>query len=281
MVLVIILVVAVIGIACLLQGVLVTNRFEVVHEKININNLPKEFSGKKILHISDLHNSRFGEKNAELAKTVKELSPDYIFVSGDCIDRFSKNGNAFIELLGNLGGQFLVYYSLGNHDVVVRRDNPKEYAEFFSKIRELGVTVLDNAYVPLEEGSAKIHLFGVSSIREKKGEATVLTPELIEEKIGKCPNDAPTFLLAHEGHLFESYAEWGADITFSGHIHGGIIRLPILGGVFGEYGRLFPKYTKGVYELNGKYMNLSSGLGYTKFKFRFLNTPEISLITLE
>lgn len=281
MVLAIIIIVAVIAVACLLQGVLITQRFAVVNEKINIKNLPSEFSGKKILHISDLHNSRFGNKNAKLADKVRELSPDYIFVSGDCIDRYSKNGDAFIELLQHLGGRYPVYYSLGNHDVVVRRDNPQQYDYFFSKICSLGVTVLDNAHTTLNEGNAKINLYGVSAMREYKRKAVILTPEIIEQKVGKCPCDAPTFLLCHEGHLFDSFVQWGADLTFSGHIHGGIISLPFFGGVFGESGRIFPKYTKGVYERDGKYMNLTSGLGYTKFKFRFLNIPQMSLITLE
>ena len=141
--------------------------------------------------------------------------------------------------------------------------------------------MLDNASVMLEQGDAKMYLYGVSAIREKKGETTELTVDIIEQAVGKCPDDLPVLLISHEGHVFESFAGWGADVTFCGHIHGGIVCLPILGGVFGEHGRLFPKYTRGVYELDGKFMNLTTGLGYTKFKFRFLNMPEMSLITLE
>lgn len=281
MVLIVILsVVAAVFIACLLQGVLSTNRFKVVDEKINIENLPQEFVGKRILHITDLHNSRFGRMNVVLAEKVKKLSPDYIFVSGDCLDRFSKSGSAFIELLKNLGGKYPVFYSLGNHDVVVRRGAPEKYDEFYSAICALGVTVLDNERVTLVENREKIYLYGVSAIRNEEG-AVKLTKDIIKQKVGKCPCDAPVFLISHEGHLFDEFAKWGADLTFSGHIHGGIVRIPILGGVFGDNGKLFPKYTRGVYEKNGKFMNLSTGLGYTKFKFRFLNTPEMSLVTIE
>lgn len=281
MVLIVILsVVLAVFIVCLLQGILITNRFKVVNEKINIENLPQEFVGKRILHITDLHNSRFGKGNIVLAEKIKELSPDYIFVSGDCIDRFSKSGSAFIELLENLGGKYPVFYSLGNHDVIVRRTAPEKYDVFYSTICALGVKVLDNRSVILQENSGKIHLYGVSAIRNENG-AVILTPDVIEQKVGKCPCDAPVFLISHEGHLFDEFGAWGADLTFSGHIHGGIVRVPVFGGVFGEWGKLFPKYTRGVYEKNGKFMNLSTGLGYTKFKFRFLNTPEMSLITIE
>ena len=280
MVLVIIFsVIAVVFISCLLQGILITNRFRVVDEKINIKNLPREFLGKRILHITDMHNSRFGKRNTKLAETINSLSPDYIFVSGDCLDRFSKSAGAFIELLENLDGKYPVFYGLGNHDVIVRRTMPERYEKFYSNLCNLGVTVLDNQCIALGN-KEKVYLYGVSAIRNEDGPVT-LTVDVIEQKVGKCPDDAPVFLIVHEGHLFDEFVAWGADLSFSGHIHGGIVRLPIIGGIFGAWGKLFPKYARGVYERNGKYMNLSSGLGYSKFKFRFLNIPEMSLITIE
>ena len=281
MVLIIILcVVFAVFLACLLQGVLITNKFNVIDQQINIKNLPQEFVGKRILHITDLHNSRFGQGNIRLAQRIDELKPDYIFVSGDCLDRFSKSGGAFMELVENLGGRYPVFYSLGNHDAIVRRTMPQRYDEFCSFLCANGVNVLDNTHVMLQQGGGKIHLYGVSAIRNEDG-AVTLTAEKIEEKVGKCPSDVPVFLLSHEGHLFDEFARWGADVSFAGHIHGGIVRVPFLGGVFGEWGKLFPKYARGLYEKDGKYMNLSAGLGYTKFKFRFLNTPEMSIVTIK
>lgn len=267
-------------IACILQGVLITNRFRVVCQEFNIKNLPGEFVGKRILHISDLHNSRFGAGNVQLAERVNELNPDYIFVSGDCLDRFTRSGDAFISLLKILSRKYPVFYSLGNHDAIVRRDAPEVYDDFYSELCSLGVRVLDNERIIFGEGESKLYLYGVSAIRDENG-IVVLTPDIIEEKVGKRPDDAPVLLISHEGHLFDEFATWGADLTFSGHIHGGMVRLPFVGAVFGEVGKFFPKYSRGAYEKNGKFMNLSGGLGYTKFKFRFLNTPEMSIITLK
>jgi predicted MPP superfamily phosphohydrolase len=279
-VILILCIVIVIFLACLLQGVLITNRFSVVSEQIEIKNMPAEFVGKRILHITDLHNSRFGDGNIRLAERVVELKPDYIFVSGDCFDRFSKRGDAITDFLKKLGGKYPVFYSLGNHDVIVRRTMPQRYDEFYHTLCNLGVTVLDNGRTTLMENDKKIYVYGVSAIRNEDGPVT-LTAEVIEQKVGKCPDDAPVFLICHEGHLFDEFARWGADISFSGHLHGGIVRVPVLGGLFGEFGKLFPKYDKGVYEKDGRFMNLSSGLGYSKFRFRFLNTPEMSIITLK
>lgn len=267
-------------IACVLQGVLITNKFRVVEQEINIKNLPKEFVGKRILHITDLHNSRFGDGNIKLADRVNELAPDYIFVSGDCLDRFSRSGSAFVELLEKMDEKYPVFYSLGNHDVIVRRDAPEMFDDFYSEICSLGVRVLDNEHVILGDGDNKIYLYGVSAIRDENG-IVILTREIIDEKVGKCPEDAPVLLISHEGHLFDEFSAWGADLTFSGHIHGGMVRLPIVGGIFGELGKFFPKYSRGIYEKNGRVMNLSGGLGYTKIKFRFLNTPEMSIVTLK
>ena len=93
--------------------------------------------------------------------------------------------------------------------------------------------------------------------------------------------DAYTILLAHDPDYFPVYADWGADLTLSGHVHGGMIILPVLGGVVSPMVRLFPKYYRGIYEYENKKMILTGGLGGHTLKFRVNNKPEICVIHLE
>ena len=102
----------------------------------------------------------------------------------------------------------------------------------------------------------------------------------VEKLLGSVKEDKFSILLAHNPEYFKSYAKWGADLTVSGHIHGGIMRLPLIGGVISPSLRLFPKYDSGEFEENGKKMILSRGMGLHHIKLRFFNRPEISVIKI-
>ncbi|SHH94836.1 metallophosphoesterase [Clostridium grantii] len=88
-------------------------------------------------------------------------------------------------------------------------------------------------------------------------------------------------LLVHNPKYFEKYSNWGADLIFSGHVHGGIIRLPYLGGLLSPDRRFFPKYDNGVYENNGNKMIVSRGLGNSHLNLRINNKPELIVVTLK
>jgi predicted MPP superfamily phosphohydrolase len=87
-------------------------------------------------------------------------------------------------------------------------------------------------------------------------------------------------LLTHNPLCFPVYARWGADLTLSGHVHGGMIRLPILGGLLSPEREFFPKYSAGIYGEDDKKLLVSRGLGSGVFGARIFNIPEIPVITL-
>jgi hypothetical protein len=100
----------------------------------------------------------------------------------------------------------------------------------------------------------------------------------LEQMIGKPNDDSFRLLLAHHPCYFDAYAGWGADLTLSGHLHGGIVRLPFFGGVVSPQIRLFPRYDKGMYTMDGKKMIVSAGLGSHTIKLRINNPPELIII---
>ena len=115
----------------------------------------------------------------------------------------------------------------------------------------------------------------------KKFNDYVLETEEITEALGVCEeSDAFQILLAHNPVYFKQYAAWGADLTLSGHLHGGIIRLPLIGGVITPQAKLFPRYHAGKYQIGKKTLIVSRGLGTHTIPIRFNNKPELSVIHL-
>lgn len=89
-----------------------------------------------------------------------------------------------------------------------------------------------------------------------------------------------TVLLAHRPEPFAVYADLSFDLALTGHTHGGQIRLPWVGGLYGM-GKLFPEYDAGLFQQNNTTMVVSRGLGNSLFPLRYFNRPEVVVITLQ
>ena len=112
----------------------------------------------------------------------------------------------------------------------------------------------------------------------KRGRKAELLEMQITETLGTPDENSFNLLLAHNPIYFPTYAAWGADLTLSGHLHGGIVRLPFVGGVISPQIRLFPKYTHGMYTENGRKLITSAGLGSHTINLRINNPPELVVI---
>lgn len=87
--------------------------------------------------------------------------------------------------------------------------------------------------------------------------------------------------MAHNPEYWPDYLTWGADLTLSGHLHGGMVRLPFLGGLFTPEGGLMPGYDKGLYKQGNQAMVVSAGLGVFVFPWRWMNPPDLVFIDLQ
>ena len=108
------------------------------------------------------------------------------------------------------------------------------------------------------------------------------TPQMpvqeMKETLGEPAENAYRILLAHHPAYFETYAAWGADLTLAGHLHGGMVRIPGMGGVISPGWTLFPKYDHGIYHIEEKRMIVSAGLASHTIKLRINNPPELVVI---
>lgn len=280
------------GVLCLLF-ILIESYFEnrklnISQYKITSSKIPKEFDGYRIAFLSDLHNNSFGEENEKLVEEINIFCPDCILVGGDMlVGKPESEISTPIQLLNSLAKKYPIYYGRGNHELRVA-----SYEEDYGTMWEDYKNALDskicwllNHQVYIEKDGKKIALFGLDLSRAyyrrfqlKKMDASYM------DQVLKNNQDKETIfsiLLAHNPDYFPEYAKWGADLVLSGHIHGGMIRLPWLGGLLSPMVRFFPKYDKGLFQEGTSKMIVSGGLGNHTFKFRVNNLPDLVLIELK
>ena len=250
---------------------------QTTHTTAELEGLPAGFDGFTIAHLSDLHGHEYGQGSEELLKLVREEKPDLIVVTGDVIDQESQ-----LEIIPPLAKGLAAiapsYYVTGNHEWSLGTGTVKKLKGLLS---QCGVTPLSNQFEVLERNGSKMVLAGVD---DPNGYADQETPEeLFAEIEGKNPG-LFTLLLAHRNDRFGEYANAGYDFVMSGHGHGGIVRLPFLGGLVGTNRQFFPDWTSGLYTVGDSTLFVSRGLGNNTvpFKgFRIFNRPELAVVTLK
>ncbi|HOL16657.1 MAG TPA: metallophosphoesterase [Bacillota bacterium] len=255
---------------------------------VGVAGLPENHAGLKIVHISDLHGKEFGPNNGRLAGAIIRLEPDLVFVSGDMIDSRKNGAGALINLLRELDGRFPVYCSLGNHEQIVKELTGREkYRAFTEQVRAAGAILLDNERVEYTKDGVIFGIYGfTAALYHYTGsniawEGADLQLSFIVSALGRPQEDEITVLLAHNPKYFQEYVSWGADLVLAGHIHGGVIRLPVLGGVFSPDLSFFPPYSAGLYHSGNTTMHVSRGLGNSVIPVRIFNRPDLSLIQLK
>ncbi|MBR6222088.1 MAG: metallophosphoesterase [Lachnospiraceae bacterium] len=260
--------------------------FKITGYDIKSSKIPEGFEGFKLVVLSDLHNHVYGKANESLVEAIKKEKPDMVIFAGDILTAYDEGDfTPALSLVERIAGEFPSVMAFGNHEYRMVL-YPEKYKRSFSEYRELtkkaGATWLDNETLFLERGQKKLAITGLRLDKAYYGRLK-LKPmdEAYLDSI--CPfNDRSIFqiLLAHNPDYFPNYAEYGADLVISGHVHGGMIRLPFLGGVVSPMLKLFPKYDRGLYESGGSNMILSAGLGNHSIKMRINNPAELVVINL-
>lgn len=248
--------------------------------------IPESFDGCRIVVLADLHNAVFGERNERLLQAIRQQKPDYIILAGDML--VGKQGASTAvpaELLQELSKLAPVYYGMGNHEMRISR-KPEEYGSMWEDYKNsLGTSViwLADKSVMLTRGKEQIALYGLdlAPIYYKRFKKHPMEEAYLKQKLGTSDANRYEILIAHNPNYFPEYAAWGADLVLSGHIHGGMIRLPGLGGCLSPMFHIFPKYDRGWYQEGNSVMLLSGGLGNHTFKFRVHNLPELLVVTLQ
>lgn len=258
--------------------------FQTVHYTINSPRIPAEFNGCRIAHLSDLHGALYGPDNRLLLNRIDEARPHLIAMTGDMADEKDRAVPGFIDLCRRLVKRYPVYYITGNHEQSLSAD---VLSGLLSELRKMGIRILENNWTTISRKGAFLKLYGLVTpmvyYKDPLGEyikGIHFSAEDTKNALGSFDNSCYTVLLSHNPLYYPSYRDWGADLTLSGHIHGGIIRIPGLGGLLSPDLSLFPKYDGGLFEEEGKHLVVSRGLG-NNFLVRVFNPPELVIIALQ
>lgn len=232
--------------------------------------LPAAFDGFRISLLTDMHGATFGKDSGKLLQAVTASEPDIIAISGDVVDRFSGHPEALRPMLQGLCEIAPTYYVTGNHEW-----DRNDTAALLAMIRECGVTVLDGRWELLEKDGQSVVLAGVE---DPNGHADRVTPEVLLNAIrGEGAQDPYTVILSHRNNRLKMWAELGADLVLSGHGHGGVVRIPFVGGLLGVERNLFPTDCEGLLTRGRTTVAVSRGLGGV----RIWNRPHIPTVVLK
>lgn len=239
--------------------------------------LPASFDGYRIVQLSDLHNAELGADNQRVMALLDQADPDLIVVTGDAIDSRRGGSDHALSLLTRAAQLAPCYFVAGNHEQ--RRE---DYPAFAAELTAAGVTVLTEEKVTLTRGGESIILMGVSDPTCSPDRYTVEEPDILSAWLDALTEeqDGFTVLLSHRPEYLDTYADSGMDLVFSGHAHGGQIRLPRLGGVIAPNQGFFPTYDGGMYGQDDTQMVVSRGIGNSIIPLRVNNRPEVVLVTL-
>lgn len=234
--------------------------------------LPPAFDGLRIVELADLHGRVFGRGSRRLLAAVRRAEPDLICIDGDLFDE--RTDLAMLPpLLRGLCAIAPVYYVTGNHEWRV-----PGLRGILAQMRACGVTVLQDDWRVLRRGEDALIVAGTD---DPCGPAERKTPaELIADIRAEAGEAAFLLLLTHRNDQLPQWSALGVQAVLAGHCHGGVVRLPFVGGLFGTDRRLFPAWDAGLYRQGETALYVSRGLGYTNVHFRLFNRPEVAVIVL-
>lgn len=258
------------------------NILKVKRYNIKNNKIPNEFNDFKIVQISDVHSKMFGENNSILINEIKKINPDIVVMTGDIIDDSTENVVEYVKNFEPIFKLYPTYYSIGNHE---RKLGYKKYKLYIDTLKEKGVNVIINGSVECKRNNSII-VISALKFRENM-QPKVLTEKrknkyisYMKAKLSNIDQNNYNVLLTHDPENFELYEKLKVDLIFSGHVHGGLIRLGKI-CLLSPRRKLFPKYGYGRHKINNTTLIVNSGMGNASIPIRMFNRPEIVLVVLK
>ncbi|NCB91260.1 MAG: hypothetical protein EOM40_01615 [Clostridia bacterium] len=238
----------------------------------------------KIVFLSDLHNQTEGKNGDEIMRLLKECQPDLVLVGGDVmIGKANHDVQPAIQFMKRLSQIYSVWYANGNHEKRITL-HPEEFGDmgacYDREIEKLKISRLLNQKVDLEVRGIPFTIYGFDldekfyhKITKRKG-----MKESIEAVFSEPANERYTILLAHNPRYGQEYLDWGADLTLSGHYHGGVMLLGKKRGAVTPDFRIFSKYCCGLHQKKDSSLIISAGIGEHTIPVRIHNPRELTLI---
>lgn len=258
----------------------------------------------RVIQLSDLHNTSYGENNADLIGRVRKLDPDVIICTGDILESSDPNTSGIEHLGTELSKVAPLYYIYGNNEVETVYDfplNEKELDEKFGftdgvrdetklpqypdalevTLEKAGFKVLKNEKDTVTVGTTKLDVYGV--LNSNPSSFWTYTANSFSSYLYEDANNLK-ITAVHEPFIFEEFTpEYWGDLMLCGHTHGGEVRVPMIGPLYTREGGLFPErngdYVYGRFDVAGRPLIVSAGLDNNSL-WRINNQPELVVIDI-
>lgn len=277
---ILLLIISALALAAIISAVVCSVSIKVTEYTAPIDGFEKN---ARIVCIADLHSKEYGKDNERLISKVAAQKPDAIFVVGDMInaDADEEDIANFLKLIENLSGIAQVYFSPGNQEMDYMIDTD---ARLLEHVSEAGAITMWDSYVETEIAGNAVRVGGSLGHYYRygwKGEMAYHTPDYkLEGEIGST--DIPALVLLHmpESLFTDKPDWWTGDLYLCGHTHGGVIRIPGIGGLYAPSQSFWPKYDCGWFNSYGRDFIVTSGLSGYKGVPRLFNMPEICVVNI-
>lgn len=270
---------------CLVSIWHASTHFHKVYYRLSSEKISKPV---KFVLLTDLHDKEYGVENNNLIQAIVDENPNAVLIAGDMMTARPQNKGGYrevaLQLMQKLSERYPVYYGLGNHEKKMdwnRKCFGDQYEPFMEQLKHSGVKVLQDDFTEMEESHVRIYGLDLESEYYKRTGPKTMEDGYMAQKFGIEHEAYYRILLAHNPAYFEQYAKWNPDLVLSGHVHGGLVRLPLLGGVISPSLKIFPKYDGGLFHCGKATMILSRGLGFHSIEFRMWNQGELVVIEIE
>ena len=262
------------------------HHFRVTHYTIESQKFKGFSRDLNLIFLSDLHNRVYGEKNEPLLQAIRNEKPDLILIGGDMlVGKEDASYDIALDFTSQLPEIAPVLYATGNHEQRMR-EKPEiyqaAYADYRQQLKDRGVLFLENGSCRIEAGTVLLEISGVElpsasykKLKKLPIQASDIAEYLHKDSVSVTEDSVYRILLAHNPAYMNAYKGWGADLILSGHLHGGVMRLPGIGGVITPQAFLFPKYSGEMTKEGEQTIIVSRGLGTHTINIRLFNQPEV------
>ncbi|MCI0721570.1 MAG: metallophosphoesterase [Acidobacteria bacterium] len=246
----------------------ITNReIEVTRHSVGLRNLPPAFDGFRVVHLSDIHHSKYVSFNAvyRMVALANRQRADLVFLTGDYVTWSKKYITPMAEALRDLKARHGVFGVLGNHDTRVDGDAVTR------ALRKVGIQVLRNASARVDYRGQSLWLSGVDEYSYGQSD--------VAKALHGLPSTAPRILLAHNPEIIALATEYQVDFVAAGHTHGGQVKLPGLKSL-NSITQPNQEFLEGFVSAGRTQMYISRGLGKVVVPLRIKCPAEIPVYTL-
>ena len=268
------------------------HHFRVTHYTIESQKFKGFSRDLNLIFLSDLHNRVYGEKSEPLLQAIRNEKPDLILIGGDMlVGKEDASYDIALDFTSQLPEIAPMLYATGNHEQRMR-EKPEiyqaAYADYRQQLKDRGVLFLENGSCRIEAGTVLLEISGVElpsasykKLKKLPIQASDIAEYLHKDSVSVTEDSVYRILLAHNPAYMNAYKGWGADLILSGHLHGGVMRLPGIGGVITPQAFLFPKYSGEMTKEGEQTIIVSRGLGTHTINIRLFNQPEVVSICLK